>query len=205
MIKFYYYIHIYKCVKCMIFLMNLKFFIRNQLIKQSLHEIIESYIISDLKSCNHNVSLIVWLNLRVMEKNKKNYIVSQNKTNWWHENILNISQSIKKEVSNLYVYLSTNHNYMTMTEIVLREKSIERESSSTRTTDHDAEECGEIVTDKFAVICLKKDKVHRANLTEVRVKVYRGREETTFSRSVHVSFLPRSTPTRVEQHAISLP
>lgn len=89
-----------------------------------------------------------------------------------------------------------------MTEIVLREKSIERESSSTRTTDHDAEECGEIVTDKFAVICLKKDKVHRANLTEVRV---RGREETTFSRSVHVSFLPRSTPTRVEQHAISLP
>lgn len=140
MIKFYHYIYIYKCVKCMIFLMNLKFFIRNQLIKQSLHEIIESYIISDLKSCNHNVSLIVWLNLRVMEKNKKNYIVSQNKTNWWHENILNISQSIKKEVSNLYVYLSTNHNYMT--EIVLREKNIERESSSTRTTDYDAEECG---------------------------------------------------------------
>lgn len=59
MIKFYHYIYIYKCVKCMIFLMNLKFFIRNQLIKQSLHEIIESYIISDLKSCNHNVSLIV--------------------------------------------------------------------------------------------------------------------------------------------------
>lgn len=29
-----------------------------------------------------------------------------------------------------------------MTEIVLREKNIERESSSTRTTDYDAEECG---------------------------------------------------------------
>lgn len=186
----------------MIFLMNLKFFIRNQLIKQSLHEIIESYIISDLKSCNHNVSLIVWLNLRVMEKNKKNYIVSQNKTNWWHENILNISQSIKKEVSNLYVYLRI---------IIIWQKSF-YEKKISKENHHPRERritmrrsVVEIVTDKFAVICLKKDKVHRANLTEVRVKVYRGREETIFSRSVHVSFLPRSTPTRVEQHAISLP
>lgn len=140
-----------------------------------------------------------------MEKNKKNYIVSQihkNKINWWHENILNISQSIKKEVSNLYVYLS---------QIIIWQKSFYEKKVSKE--NHYPRErritmrrsVVEIVTDKFAVICLKKDKVHRANLTEVRVKVYRGREETTFSRSVHVSFLPRSTPTRVEQHAISLP
>lgn len=74
----------------------------------------------------------------------------KNKTNWRHENILNISRSVKKEPSTSFLSIM-NHNYTAMTEIVLREKSIERESLSTKTTDYNARSVE--ITDKFTIIC----------------------------------------------------